>query len=50
MVQFTKGTTEDTIDVMMEKSLEIEGVEDIRELDQDVLEVCRFTINLDSML
>ncbi|CAG8456749.1 1638_t:CDS:2 [Paraglomus brasilianum] len=37
IVRFTKGTTEDTIDVMMEKSLEIEGVEDIRELDQDIM-------------
>ncbi|EXX55088.1 hypothetical protein RirG_228530 [Rhizophagus irregularis DAOM 197198w] len=38
-VQFNHGSTQDTLDKMMDNAIEINGVEDIQELDDDSLEI-----------
>ncbi|CAG8550010.1 12575_t:CDS:2 [Ambispora leptoticha] len=38
-IQFSKGSTQDSVDAMIENAMEIDGVEDIQELDDDLLEI-----------
>ncbi|CAG8487841.1 8861_t:CDS:2 [Racocetra fulgida] len=38
-IQFNPGSTQDNLDMMMDKAIEIFGVEDIQELEENVLEI-----------
>ena len=38
-VQFNNGSTQDSLDKVMDNAIEISGVEDIQELDDESLEV-----------